>query len=75
MIKLSDFLSDMRDSEVKVAVTEKQLRQFTQQSFGWENLAKEQGKTIEKLTAKIVSLEARLEMKSLNKCQTINLFA
>jgi len=75
MIKLSDFLSDMRDSEVKVAVTEKQLRQFAQQAFGWETLAKEQGKTIEKLTAKIVSLEARLEMRSLNKCQTINLFA
>jgi len=73
-MKLTDFLVNMQGSEVKVAVTEKQLRQFAQQSFGWEGLAKEQGKTIEKLMAKIDRLEDELALKELKEPVTIDLF-
>ena len=73
-MKLSDFLANMQGSDVKVAVTEKQLRQFAQQSFGWEGLAKEQGKTIKKLMAKIDRLETKLILKGIKEPVTIDLF-
>lgn len=46
--KLSDFLTDIRDSEEKrVLVTEKQLRKYAQQCIRWEIIAKQNSKTIQ----------------------------
>lgn len=82
MTKLSDFLTDMRDSDKVVGVKEYMLRDYARQCNEWQKLAEEQTKTISDLLAKIDKLEEnielfRIENKSLKNKQieVIDLYA
>jgi len=74
-MKLSTFLTNMNDSEKLVAVTEKQLREYAQQCNDWRVTAEWQEDKIKKMQLHIERLEAKLELKEIDKLVTIDLSA
>lgn len=82
MTPLSQFMTDMRDSDNMVGVKEYMLRDFVNQSKEWELLAKKQSDTIAKLQTKIEKLEDdidlyKIENRRLKKqsIETIDLYS
>jgi len=76
MIKLSDFLVDMEDSEDnKVLVTEAHLREFAQQCRMWEQIAQEQTAKLTEAQETIRKLKDEVMSFKLNQPITVDLFA
>jgi len=76
MIKLSDFLVDMQDSEDnKVLVTEAHLREFAQQHRMWEQIAQEQTAKLAEAQETIKRLKDEIIHFKLNQPITVDLFA
>lgn len=79
---LTQFLTDMRDSDNIVGVKESQLRNYARQFQEWEKLAENQSKTINELLKKIEKLEDDIELYKIenrslknNKIEIIDLYA
>jgi len=77
--KLTDFLTDMRNSENEVSVTENQLREYAKTMNGWEILSKSNQITIDKQNLEIQLLKDKLlrleEIVSIKKLERIDLLA
>lgn len=74
-INLSDFLTDMRDSNRKVLVSEKQLRDYAIQCQRWEHAYKKVNTQMETLLNRIEYLENKLNNYKMKEPVTINLTA
>ena len=73
MTSLSQFMRDIRDTNKKVYVTEKQLRDYTQNTNAIIRISEERKKRINKLLDRIACLEAKIEVLELDT-DTIDLF-
>lgn len=74
MTTLSQFMRDMRDSDKKVSISEKQLRGYVQTANKIAQISEERKNRINKLLDRIDCLEAKIEVLELNS-ETIDLFA
>lgn len=62
MTKLSQFMTDMRDTENIVGVKEEQLREYVKQAREWEKLVEMQNIAIKELKGKIFKLREDIEL-------------
>lgn len=74
MTSLSQFMRDMRDSNRKVLVSEKQLRDYAQNTTAIIRISEERKKRINRMADKIMALEAKIAILEL-ETDTIDLTA
>lgn len=73
MTKLSQFMRDMRDSQNKVLVSEKQLRDYAQNTEAIIRISEERKKRINRLLDKVNALEAKIAILEIDRPDTIDL--